>query len=165
MSDQYKAKYKQSYAWWDAKGSDVPQGTYDMVNEKFKAWEQRRGFRNEEDNTFNPENPQPTKVLRGVALRAKLGLENEKRLMAAEGVKVAKKNEKKGLKDPRKDAKFSPPIVGKRYHSGDNAKRAIRHFIKGHHLTIPEDYVFGVNKIDWGVYEVTGTRKQNNKKI
>jgi len=85
-------------------------------------------------------------------------------MLAKEAAKVAKKNEKKGLQDPRKNTKFSPPIVGKRYHSDNNAKRAIKHFISVHYLTIPEDYVFGVNKIDWGVYEVTGTRKQNDKK-
>lgn len=162
MSEQYKAGYKQSYAWWDAKGSDIPQGTYSMINEKFKAWEQRRGFRSDEDE-INPENPEPVKILRGNALRAKLALESKKRVLAQEAAKAAKKAQKKGLKDPRKDTKFSPPIVGKRYHSDNNAKRAIKHFIQVHYLTIPEDYVFGVNKIDWGVYEVTGTRKQTKK--
>ena len=40
MSDsQYRGTIRQSYAWWDAKGSDIPQGTYTMINEKFKAWE------------------------------------------------------------------------------------------------------------------------------
>jgi hypothetical protein len=115
------------------------------------------------DEEKNPDDPEPVKPLRGNALRNKLARESKEKMLAKEAARVAKKNEKKGLKDPRKDTKFSPPIVGKRYHSDNNAKRAIKHFIQVHYLTIPEDYVFGVNKIDWGVYEVTGTRKQTKQ--
>ena len=167
MNDQYKAAYKQSYAWWDSKGTDIPQGTYTMINEKFKAWEQRRGFRNDEDDTPNPENPEPVQKLKGMALRGKLALESKRRVLAAEAtkerIKQAKKDGKKGLKKSESPTNFAPPIVGKRYHSDNNAKRAIKHFIEVHYLTIPEDYVFGVNKIDWGVYEITGSRKQTKQ--
>ena len=47
MNDQYKGTIKQSFAWWDVGGTDIPQGTFTMINEKFKAWEKRRGFANE----------------------------------------------------------------------------------------------------------------------
>ena len=162
MSEQYKAGYKQSYAWWDAKGSDIPQGTYSMINEKFKAWEQRRGFRNDEDD-FNPENPEPVKPLRGNALRGKLALESKKRVLAAEAAKQAKKDAKKKLPKAVKPTKFSPEIVGTQFSSDANAKRKIKHYIEKNYLIIPPDYVFGVNKIDWGCYEITGCRKQTKK--
>ena len=162
MSDsQYKGTIRQSFAWWDVKGADLPIGLFQDFDEKFKAWEKRRGFKNDEEK--NPDDPEPVKPLRGNALRNKLARESKEKMLAKEAAKVAKKNEKKGLQDPRKNTKFSPPIVGKRYHSDNNAKRAIKHFISVHYLTIPEDYVFGVNKIDWGVYEVTGTRKQTKQ--
>jgi hypothetical protein len=70
---------------------------------------------------------------------------------------------KKGLKKSESPTNFAPPIVGKHYHSDNNAKRAIKHFIEVHYLTIPEDYIFGVNKVDWGVYEITGSRKQTKQ--
>ena len=159
MSEQYKAGYKQSYAWWDAKGSDIPQGTYSMINEKFKAWEQRRGFRNDEDE-INPENPEPVKLLRGNALRAKLALESKKRVLAQEAAKAAKKAAKKGLKKSEKPTNFAPDIVGKQFASNNNAQRKIKQYILKNHLIIPPDYEFGVNKIDWGKYEITGARKQ-----
>ena len=162
MNDQYKAGYKQSYAWWDAKGSDIPQGTYSMINEKFKAWEQRRGFRNDEDE-INPENPEPVKLLRGNALRAKLALESKKRVLAQEAAKAAKKAAKKGLKKSEKPTNFAPEIVGKQYSSDANAKRKIKEYILKNHLIIPPDYEFGINKIDWGCYEITGCRKQTKQ--
>jgi len=59
-----------------------------------------------------------------------------------------------------KSTKFAPDIVGKRYTSDANAKRRIKEFILKNYLIIPPDYVFGVNKIDWGIYEITGCRKQ-----
>ena len=161
MNDQYRGTIRQSFAWWDVGGADLPMGLFQDFEEKFKAWERRRGFKTEEES--NPDNPEPVKVLRGNALRNKLARESKERMLAKEAAKVAKRNEKKGLKDPRKNSKFSPLIVGKRYHSDNNAKRAIKHFIQAHYLTIPEDYVFGVSKIDWGCYEITGCRKQTKK--
>ena len=160
MSDsQYRGTIRQSYAWWDAKGSDIPQGTYTMINEKFKAWEQRRGFRSDEDEV-NPENPEPVKLLRGNALRSKLAFESKKRVLAQEAAKAAKKAAKKGLKKSEKPTNFAPDIVGKQYSSDANAKRKIKEYILKNHLIIPPDYEFGVNKIDWGCYEITGIRKQ-----
>jgi hypothetical protein len=44
MNDQYKGTRKQSFAWWDAGGLDIPQGTHAMIHTKFKEWEKRRGF-------------------------------------------------------------------------------------------------------------------------
>jgi len=163
MSDQYKGTIRQSFAWWDVGGTDIPQGTYTMINEKFKAWEKRRGFSNEEDD-FNPDNPEPAKVLRGNALRSKLAFESKKRVLAAEAAKAAKKAAKKGLKKSDKPTNFAPDIVGKVYSSNNNAQRKIKEYIIKNHLIIPPDYVFGVNKIDWGKYEITGSRKQNDKK-
>jgi hypothetical protein len=92
-----------------------------------------------------------------------LALESKKRVLAAEAAKAAKKAIKKGLKDPRMDTKFSPDIVGKQYSSGNNAQRKIKQYILKNHLIIPPDYEFGVNKIDWGKYEITGTRKQTKQ--
>ncbi len=130
-----------------------------MINEKFKAWEQRRGFRNDEDE-INPENPEPVKLLRGNALRAKLALESKKRVLAQEAAKAAKKAAKKGLKKSEKPTNFAPDIVGKQFASNNNAQRKIKQYILKNHLIIPPDYEFGVNKIDWGCYEITGIRKQ-----
>lgn len=165
MNDQYKGSIKQSFAWWDVGGTDIPQGTFTMINEKFKAWEKRRGFANETDFIGNPlksnENkPQPVKPLRGIALKNHLARQIKEEKLAKEAAKMAKK---KSLKKSERPTNFAPPIVGKRYHSDNNAKRAIKHFIEVHYLTIPEDYVFGVNKIDWAVYEVTGSRKQTKQ--
>ena len=168
MNDQYKATYKQSYAWWDSKGTDIPQGTYTMINEKFKAWEQRRGFRNDEDDTPNPENPEPVQKLKGMALRGKLALESKKRVLAAEAakerIKQAKKDGKKGLKKSESPTNFAPEIVGKQFASNNNAQRKIKQYILKNHLIIPADYEFGINKIDWGKYEITGSRKQTKQR-
>ena len=168
MNDQYKATYKQSYAWWDSKGTDIPQGTYTMINEKFKAWEQRRGFRNDEDDTPNPENPEPVQKLKGMALRGKLALESKKRVLAAEAakerIKQAKKDGKKGLKKSESPTNFAPEIVGKQFASNNNAQRKIKQYILKNHLLIPADYEFGINKIDWGKYEITGSRKQTKQR-
>jgi hypothetical protein len=112
----------------------------------------------------NESKPDPVQKLRGRPLALKLALESKKRVLAAEAAKAAKKAIKKGLKDPRMDTKFSPDIVGKQYSSGNNAQRKIKQYILKNHLIIPPDYEFGVNKIDWGKYEITGTRKQNDKK-
>jgi hypothetical protein len=168
MNDQYKAAYKQNYAWWDAKGADLPKGLFTKFNESFKAWEKRRGFATETDFVGNPlegneSKPDPVQKLRGRPLALKLALESKKRVLAAEAAKAAKKAIKKGLKDPRMDTKFSPDIVGKQYSSGNNAQRKIKQYILKNHLIIPPDYEFGVNKIDWGKYEITGTRKQTKK--
>ena len=158
---QYKGTIRQSFAWWDVGGADLPMGLFQDFNEKFKAWERKRGFKDEE--AFDPDNPEPVKPLRGNALRAKLALESKKRVLAAEAAKAAKKAIKKGLKDPRMDTKFSPDIVGKQFSSGNNAQRKIKQYILKNHLIIPPDYEFGVNKIDWGKYEITGTRKQTKQ--
>jgi hypothetical protein len=159
---QYKGAIRQSFAWWDVGGADLPMGLFQDFNEKFKAWERRRGFKDEE--VFNPDNPEPVKPLRGNALRAKLALESKKRVLAAEAAKAAKKAAKKGLKKSDKPTNFAPDIVGKVYSSNNNAQRKIKEYIIKNHLIIPPDYVFGVNKIDWGKYEITGSRKQNDKK-
>jgi hypothetical protein len=160
---QYRGAIRQSFAWWDVGGTDIPQGTYTMINEKFKAWEKRRGFKNEDDE-FNPENPDPIPTLRGNALRSRLAFESKKRVLAAEAAKAAKKAAKKGLKKSEKPTNFAPDIVGKVYSSDSNAKRRIKEYILKNYLIIPPDYQFGVNKIDWGKYEITGSRKQNDKK-
>ncbi len=57
-----------------------------------------------------------------------------------------------------KPTKFAPEIVGKVFSSDANAKRKIKDYILKNYLTIPSDYQFGVNKIDWGKYEITGSR-------
>ena len=161
MSEQYRGSIKQSFAWWDVGGADLPMGLFQDFDEKFKAWERRRGFKT--DELINPDNPEPVKQLRGNALRHKLAFESKKRVLAAEAAKQAKKAEKKGLKDPRKNTKFNPEIVGKQYASSSNAQRRIKEYILANHLIIPPDYEFGVNKIDWGCYEITGCRKQTKK--
>lgn len=109
MSDQYKGAIRQSFAWWDVGGADIPQGLFSDFNEKFKAWERRRGFKTDDD--VNPENPQPTHKLRGHALRAKLALENKKRMLAAEE-KQAKKNAKNKLTTKAKPTRVAPDITG-----------------------------------------------------
>jgi hypothetical protein len=151
MSDQYRASIKQGFAWWDAAGADLPMGLFQDFNEKFKAWEQRRGFVNEESD-------QPRKPLKGNALRTSLAFQSKKRVLAAEAAKQAKKKPK-----AVKPTKFAPEIVGKIYSSDANAKRRIKEYILKNYLTIPSDYQFGVNKIDWGKYEITGSRKQTKK--
>ena len=155
MSDQYKPSYSQGFAWWDAAGLDIPQGTCTQINNAFKAWEKRRGF----TDPNNKDRPEPTAKLKGSALRAKLALENKRRVLAAEAAKQAKKNAKKKLTAKAKPTRFSPDIVGKQYSSDANAKRRIKEYIQKNYLVIPPDYVFGVNKIDWGCYEITGCRK------
>lgn len=157
MSDQYRGTIKQSFAWWDAAGADLPVGLFNDFNEKFKAWERRRGFKT--DELINPENPEPVKQLRGNALRCKLAFESKKRMLAKEAAKLAKKNLTKKVKP----TKFAPDIVGKVYTSDANAKRRIKQYILANHLIIPADYEFGVSKIDWGKYEITGSRKQTKK--
>jgi hypothetical protein len=95
MSDQYRGTIKQSFAWWDVGGADLPMGLFQDFDEKFKAWERRRGFKT--DEPVNPDDPEPAKQLRGNALRAKLALESKKRVLAAEAAKQAKKDAKKKL--------------------------------------------------------------------
>lgn len=155
MSDQYRGTIKQSFAWWDVGGADLPMGLFQDFDEKFKAWERRRGFKT--DEPVNPDDPEPAKQLRGNALRAKLALESKKRVLAAEAAKQAKKDAKKKPKAV-KPTKFAPDIVGKVFSSDANAKRKIKDYILKNYLTIPSDYQFGVNKIDWGKYEITGSR-------
>jgi hypothetical protein len=152
MSDQYRGTIKQNFAWWDVGGADIPQGLFTDFNEKFKAWEKRRGFSDETDFNGNPfghndKKPDPVKSLRGVVLRAKLALENKK--------KVLLKNKSSG--------KFAPDIVGKRFASNSNAQRKIKKYTTENHAIIPADYKFGINKIDWGCYEITGNRIQIKK--
>lgn len=161
MSDQYKPSYRQGFAWWDAAGLDIPQGVSTQIHNAFKAWERRRGFKTDDD--VNPENPEPAHKLRGHALRAKLALENKKRMLAAEE-KQAKKNAKKKLTTKAKPTMFAPDIVGKQYSSYNNAQRRIKQYIEKNYLVIPKDYEFGVNKIDWGCYEITGCRKTISRK-
>jgi hypothetical protein len=155
MSDQYRGTIKQSFAWWDVGGADLPMGLFQDFDKKFKAWERRRGFKT--DEPVNPDDPEPAKQLRGNALRAKLALESKKRVLAAEAEKQAKKDAKKKPKAV-KPTKFEPEIVGKQYSSNNNAQRKIKDYIMKNYLTIPSDYQFGVNKIDWGCYEITGSR-------
>jgi len=161
MSDQYRGTIKQSFAWWDVGGADLPMGLFQDFDEKFKAWERRRGFKT--DEPVNPDDPEPAKQLRGNALRAKLALESKKRVLAAEAAKQAKKDAKKKLPKAVKPTKFAPDIVGKQYSSNNNAQRKIKEYVLKNYLIIPADYEFGVNKIDWGCYEITGSRKQIKK--
>jgi len=166
MNDQYKGTIKQNFAWWDVGGTDIPQGTFTMINEKFKAWEKRRGFANETDCIGNPlknnENkPQPVKPLRGIALKNHLARQIKEEKLAKEAAKMAKK---KGLKKSESPTNFAPEIVGKQFASNNNAQRKIKQYILKNHLIIPADYEFGINKIDWGKYEITGIRKRTNKK-
>ena len=168
MNDQYKGTIKQSFAWWDVGGTDIPQGTHSMITQKFKEWEKRRGFTSETNFIGNPlknneRELEPVKPLRGNALRAKLALERKKRVLAAEAAKAAKKAAKKGLKKSESPTNFAPEIVGKQFASNNNAQRKIKQYILKNHLIIPADYEFGINKIDWGKYEITGTRKQTKK--
>ena len=154
MSDQYKGTIKQRFAWEDVGGADLPMGLFKEFDEKFKAWEIRRGLRDENA---------PKQPLKGNALRCKLSFESKKRVLAAEAAKQAKKNAKKKLTAKDKPTRFAPDIVGKQYSSDANAKRKIKEYILKNHLIIPADYEFGVNKIDWGCYEITGCRKQTKK--
>ena len=80
-------------------------------------------------------------------------------MLAAEAAKAAKKNLTKKVKATM----FAPDIVGMRFKSGNSAQRKIKKYIEKNYLTIPADYEFGVNKIDWGKYEITGSRKQTKK--
>ncbi len=160
MSDQYRGTIKQSFAWWDVGGADLPMGLFQDFDEKFKAWERRRGFKT--DEPVNPDDPEPHQKLRGNALRAKLALESKKRVLAAEAEKQAKKDAKKKPK-AMKPTKFAPDIVGKQYSSDANAKRKIKEYVLKNYLIIPADYEFGVNKIDWGCYEITGNRNPIKK--
>ena len=154
MSDQYKGTIKQRFAWEDVGGADLPMGLFKEFDEKFKAWEIRRGLRDENA---------PKQPLKGNALRCKLSFESKKRVLAAEAAKQAKKNAKKKLTAKDKPTRFAPDIVGKQYSSDANAKRKIKEYILKNHLIIPADYMVGVNKIDWGCYEITGCRKQTKK--
>ena len=154
MSDQYRGTIKQRFAHEDVGGADLPMGLFKEFDEKYKAWEIRRGFVNSDT---------PKKPLKGNALRAKLASESKKRVLAAEAEKQAKKNAKKKLTKAVKPTKFSPDIVGKQYSSDANAKRKIKQYIEKNQIIIPADYIFGVNKIDWGCYEITGSRKQTKK--
>lgn len=156
MSDQYRGTIKQSFAWWDVGGADLPMGLFQDFDEKYKAWEVRRGLRDE--NAIEPNRP-----LKGRALSAKLAFESKKRVLAAEAKKQAKKNAKKKLTAKDKPTRFAPDIVGKQFSSDANAKRKIKQYIEKNYLIIPADYEFGVNKIDWGCYEITGCRKQTKK--
>jgi len=155
MSDQYRGTIKQSFAWWDVGGADIPMGLFKDFNDSYKAWERRRGFKSEDE--VNPDDPEPHQKLRGNALRAKLALESKKRMLAAEAAKQAKRDAKKKPKAV-KPTKFAPDIVGRCFSSEANAKRKIKDYIFKNYLTIPSDYQFGVNKIDWGKYEIIGSR-------
>ena len=152
---QYRSPIRQTFAWWDVGGADLPTGICNEVAHKFKEWEKRRGFTNPDSE----DRPEPAPVLKGSALRAKLAFESKKRMLAKEAAKLAKKNLTKKVKP----TKFAPEIVGKVYTSDANAKRRIKQYILANHLIIPADYEFGVNKIDWGKYEITGSRKQTKK--
>ena len=154
MSDQYRGTIKQRFAWEDVGGADLPMGLFKEFDEKYKAWEIRRGL---------VDSDTPKKPLKGNALRAKLASESKKRVLAAEAEKQAKKNSKKKLPKAVKPTKFSPEIVGTQFSSDANAKRKIKNYIEKNYLIIPADYEFGVNKIDWGCYEITGWRKQTKK--
>ena len=161
MNDQYRGSVKQNFAWWDVGGADIPQGLITEFNQKFKDWEKRRGFVNETDFNGNPldkneKKPDPVQKLRGRPLTLKLALDNKKKMLAKTAETAAKKAAKKGLKDPRANGKFAPEIVGMQFASGNNAQRKIKQYILKNHLIIPPDYEFGVNKIDWGCYEITG---------
>ena len=150
MSDQFRATIKQRFAWEDVGGADLPMGLFKEFDEKFKAWEIRRELRDENA---------PKQPLKGNALRCKLSSESKKRMLAAEAAKAAKKPLTKKVKATR----FAPDIVGKQFSSDANAKRKIKSYIEKNYLIIPADYEFGVNKIDWGKYEITGSRKQTKK--
>jgi len=168
MSEQYRGTIKQSFAWWDVGGADIPHRLFTDFNEKFKAWEKRRGFSNETDFNGNPfghndKKPDPVQKLRGRPLALKLALESKKKMLAKEAETAAKKAVKKGLKDPRANTKFAPEIVGMQFASGNNAQRKIKQYILKNHLIIPADYEFGVNKVDWGKYEITGNRNPIKK--
>ena len=154
MSDPYKGTIKQRFAWEDVGGADLPMGLFKEFDEKFKAWEIRRGLRDENA---------PKQPLKGNALRCKLSFESKKRVLAAEAAKQAKKDAKKKLTAKAKPTRFCPDIVGMQFSSDANAKRKIKQFILKNYLIIPADYEFGVNKIDWGCYEITGCRKQTKK--
>jgi len=209
MSDsQYKSSYRQGFAWWDAAGLDIPQGTCTQIHHAFKEWEKRRGFTDPDSE----DRPEPVPVLKGSALRAKLAFESKKRVLAQEAAKAAKKSAKKGLKNSEatqhsasrkiknyilanhliipadyefginklawdkyeitgcrkqtkefkpkvKPTEFAPDIVGKQFATNSNARRLITKFIKENKDIIPADYEFGINKIDWGCYEINGIRK------
>ena len=152
MSDQYRPAFRQSFAWWDVGGADIPNGIFTEFDEKYKAWEARRGFKDE--NAIEPIRP-----LKGSALTAKLAYESKKRVLAAEAAKAAKKNLTKKVKATR----FAPDIVGMQFGSSNSAQRKIKKYIEKNYLIIPADYEFSVNKIDWGKYEITGSRKQTKK--
>ena len=136
MSDQYRGTIRQSFAWWDVGGADLPMGLFQDFDEKYKAWEVRRGLCGE--NAIQPNRP-----LKGRALSAKLAFESKKRMLAKEAAKVARKK----LTAKAKPTRFSPDIVGRRFSSDANAKRKIKQYIEKNYLIIPADYEFGVNKI------------------
>ena len=129
MSDQYRGTIKQNFAWWDVGGADIPHRLFTDFNEKYKAWEKRRGFSNETDFIGNP----------------------------------LEKNKKKILLKNKSSGKFAPDIVGKRFASNSNAQRKIKKYTTENHAIIPADYEFGINKIDWGCYEITGNRNPIKK--
>jgi hypothetical protein len=96
MSDQYRGTIKQSFAWWDMGGADLPIGLFEDFNKKFKEWEKRRGFANETDFNRNPldkneKKPDPVRVLKGRPLALKKAFENKKKMLAMEAEKAAKK--------------------------------------------------------------------------
>lgn len=144
MSDQYRGPIRQSFDYRDATGADLPMGLFTDFNEKFKAWEIRRGLRSEDDENA------PPKPLRGSALSSKIASEERKAAL----LKFAKKHAPK----KKKDTKFTPDIVGKIFSSNNNAQRKIKQFIEQNILDIPSDYEFKVKKLDWGKYEITGSR-------
>lgn len=160
MSDsQYKSSYRQGFAWWDAAGLDIPQGTCTQIHHAFKEWEKRRGFTDPDSE----DRPDPMPILKGSALRAKLALESKKRVLAQEAEKARKKAAKKGLKKSEKPTNFAPDIVGKVYMTQHSASRKIKNYILANHLIIPADYEFGINKLAWDKYEITGCRKQTKE--
>ena len=87
MSDQYRGSIKQSFAWWDVGSANLPSGLFTQFNEKFKAWEKRRGFSSESDFNGNPfdkneKKPDPVRVLKGRPLVLKKAFENKKKMLA-----------------------------------------------------------------------------------
>ena len=68
MSDiQFKAAYREKYNLSEISGPDIPHGLYEEWNQKFRAWEERRGLV-EKRGGFHYGNQ--TKVLRGAAARS-----------------------------------------------------------------------------------------------
>lgn len=139
MSDQFRSTIRQSFDHRDAIGADLPMGLFSEFNKAYEDWEIRRGFRSKDEKTKKP--------LRGSALTSKISSEQRKKSI-------------KNLIKKKKivNTKFTPDIVGKIFSSNNNAQRKIKQFIEQNILDIPSDYEFKVKKLDWGKYEITGSR-------